>query len=160
MLTRLSRSERYRAGWIAALSYLFCVLAPSFAFAFGNAHLSEHCLFDDSPVAGPTYQPDVASNDASADSSDRQPASHHADALHHHRGSMQMADESTPATPHHNHHHTTLDQQCCGMLCIAAMPVALTEVAMPSAPRAFLMPEARRHLIESGPAQLYRPPIS
>ncbi len=145
---------------MAALIYLLCVLAPSSAFAFGNARLSEHCLFDDSAVAGLTYQPDTASSEAKAHSPDHEPVSHHAEAMHHHHRSMQVVDESVPAAPHHSHHHSTLDQQCCGMLCIAAMPVALTEVAMPSSPRDFLMPEAGRHLVERWPAQLYRPPIS
>jgi hypothetical protein len=158
VLARISRSNRYRAGRIIALIYLFCVLAPSFAFAFGNARLSEHCLFDDGLVAGLTYQLDAGSSATSVHSSTHQNAGDHA--MHHHHGAMQMADESIPAVPQHSHHHTTMDQQCCGMLCIAAMPVAVIEVATPRRPYAFMLPEAGRHLAGSAPARLYRPPIS
>lgn len=159
MLARLSRSERCRAGRIAALIYLLCVLAPSFAFAFGDARLSEHCLFDDSPVAGLSYRSEAPSSEKGVHSSNRQPASHHADSVHHHHGSMPMADETTPAAPHHGH-HSAMDQQCCGTLCIAAMPVAVIEVATPRPPRVVLVPEAGRHLAGSAPALPYRPPIS
>src|SRR5579872_1298256 len=96
VLTRLSRSGRYRAGWMAALIYLLCVLAPSSAFAFGNARLSEHCLFDDSAVAGLTYQPDTASSEARAHSRDHEPVSHHAEAMHHHHRSMQVMTSQCP----------------------------------------------------------------
>jgi len=37
MFIRLTRPVRARAGWFAALLYLFCVLAPGVALALGDA---------------------------------------------------------------------------------------------------------------------------
>jgi hypothetical protein len=157
VLARLSR-KRYCAGRIVALAYLLCVLAPSVAFAFGNAHLSEHCLFDDGFPAAPSHRADGASNEADVHSLNHQHAINHGGAAHHHHDSIQMADQSEPAP--HDSHHVALDQQCCGMLCIAAMPVAVTEVATPSTLQGFLAPETERSLVESLPSQRYRPPIA
>jgi hypothetical protein len=155
----MSRSERCRAGHIVALVYLLCVLAPSFAFAFGEAHLNQHCLFDDGPVAGLSYRSEAPSGETNVHSPNHRPAAHHAGPMHHDHGSMQMAEDSAPAAPHHGH-HAAMDQQCCGTPCIAAMAVALTEVATPRPPHVFLLPESGRHLAGSAPALLYRPPIS
>jgi hypothetical protein len=159
VLARLSRSVRCRAGRTVALIYLLCVLAPSFAFAFGAGGLSEHCLFDDGPVAALPYHLDVASSETRAHSFNHLHAHDHGGASHHHDASMHKADESSRAVPHSGH-HAPIDLQCCGMLSIPAMPAAVTEVVTPSTPQAFLVPEAGRHLVENPPALLYRPPIS
>jgi hypothetical protein len=37
MFVRLTRRKRVKAGWFAALLYLFCVLAPGVALAAGDA---------------------------------------------------------------------------------------------------------------------------
>jgi hypothetical protein len=37
MFVRLTRRKRVKAGWVAALLYLFCVLAPGVALAAGDA---------------------------------------------------------------------------------------------------------------------------
>src|SRR6185312_446234 len=50
MLVRLTRSRRLTAGWIAALVYLLCVLAPGAALAFGRGPAP--CFIDEFiPVA-------------------------------------------------------------------------------------------------------------
>lgn len=159
VLARLSSGGRCRAGWILALVYLLCMLAPTFAFAFGGARLSDHCLFDDHPVAMATHQPDAASGKTDVHSSGPEHVTNHGGSVHHHDNSMQMADKATPASPH-NDQHAPIEQQCCGVLCIAALPATISEVATLPAPHAFLVPEAEDHLVEISPALLYRPPIS
>jgi hypothetical protein len=134
------------------------MLAPSFAFAFGDADFSEHCPSDDGLVRALIYQAGAASSEASVHSLNHRHTSNHVGAAHHHHGSMGMADQSAPAAPRGGHHATS-HQQCC-VLCIPAMPAAMTEVATPSAPQAFFVPEAGLHLIGYLPTQLYRPPIS
>src|SRR5260370_40357367 len=44
MLVRLSRSKRLRAGWLIALTYLLCVLAPTLSFALPGSRALSPCL--------------------------------------------------------------------------------------------------------------------
>jgi hypothetical protein len=48
MFVRLTRRKRVKAGWFAALLYLFCVLAPGVALALGDA---ASCLLPQSGTA-------------------------------------------------------------------------------------------------------------
>ena len=40
MFVRLTRTERRKAGWLLALAYVFCVLAPGASFAFTGGGLA------------------------------------------------------------------------------------------------------------------------
>src|SRR5216684_2965451 len=44
MLTSLTRLKRLRAGWIVALVYLLCVLAPTLSFALPGSRAVTPCL--------------------------------------------------------------------------------------------------------------------
>src|SRR5260370_38689880 len=52
MGVRLSRARRWRAGWLLALAYLLCVLAPTISFALPGSHALAPCLIDASHVPG------------------------------------------------------------------------------------------------------------
>ena len=52
MFVRLTRRKRVKAGWLAALLYLFCVLAPGVALAAGDA---ASCLVHQLGTAASTH---------------------------------------------------------------------------------------------------------
>jgi len=166
MLTWLSGAKRLLVGRLVALIYLICVLAPSSALAIGNGRLSEHCLFDDRPVTSIAYRSIAHQESADADAALRR-ASHHdhsshsAAALHPHQHDRAISVAAGSDVPEPTQHqHQTVDLQCCGMLCIAALPAAISDVAKPSPTHAFALPETGRHLADSVPKLRYRPPIA
>ena len=157
MLICLPRAKRLLVGRLVALIYLVCVLAPGSALAFGNGHLSEHCLFDDglAIAAAQRQGPDMHAASSSAGHHDQA-----AGPVHHHQHDTgtPVAENSASAAPP-QHEHRTVDLQCCGMLCIAALPASISEVVTPSPTHAFALPETRGHLAGNLPLQHYRPPI-
>jgi hypothetical protein len=157
MLVRLSRTKRLRAGWFVALVYLLCVLAPSISFALPGGHAVAPCLTDDNHVPGMVHV------------HNKEPAQHvHADGhLHDHSGAHSHArsDGNNPsmsialnAIPEKAPHSS--DGQCCGLMCVTALPATLVDIAKPSAPAAVCEAESYRKATNSAPAGLYRPPIS
>ncbi len=112
MLLQLTRSMRIRVGRFIALAYLFCVLAPAAALAWGNGPAP--CL-DDVLLADlvPIHQ--------------AMPASHmHDGATHDHAGMHahhQTAAQDAPA-PHH-HDSKGKAGPCCAMMCVSALPADL-----------------------------------
>src|SRR5665213_1919744 len=52
MLVGLTRTHRLKAGWIVALAYLLCVLAPTISYALPGEHSIAPCLTDDDHVPG------------------------------------------------------------------------------------------------------------
>lgn len=52
MLIGLTKTQQLKAGWLVALAYLFCVLAPTLSFALPGGHATPYCL-----TLGPTLQP-------------------------------------------------------------------------------------------------------
>jgi hypothetical protein len=146
MLLRLTRSMRIRVGRIVALAYLFCVLAPAAAMAWGSGPapcLDDALLADLVPVhhqmqAGHTH------GDASHDHSG--PHAHH-----------QTAAQDVPAQHHHDGKGAV--GPCCAMMCVSALPVDLPAVAKPVQPISVCAPEIVVSLRSEAPPLLYRPPI-
>ncbi|WP_050402866.1 hypothetical protein [Bradyrhizobium embrapense] len=150
MLVRLSRSGRVRAGCAIILAYLFCVLAPSIALAFGAPF---PCLTD-------RVQPAVAVHvhDASMAHAD---GAAHVHAGHDHAG-MHMHHAADGAEPpvKHSHDGKSAPGPCCAMMCVSALPAVLPLVAGPLHPIATRLTEAFQSLHGEAPARLYRPPIA
>ncbi len=135
-----------RAGRLIVLAYLFCVLAPSLALAFGA---SIPCVTDEVyPVAtAHVHETAVAHADAGA--------SHDHGGLHAHHA----ADPAgTPAK--HSHDGNSSPGPCCAMMCATAMPADLPSIVTPSEPVSTRLFEPYRVLRSETPARLYRPPIA
>jgi len=144
MFVRLTRRMRAKAGWLVALLYLYCVLAPGMALALGDA---APCLPTEiTPVAvahlhhdsvhGAAHQHDAVLADHLTD--------HLADAGH----------------ARHTHDGKTSPGPCCAMLCLSALPASLPAIAKPSQPKSVRLAEIDRRLPGKAPALLYRPPIA
>ncbi len=157
MLNSLSGAKRSLVGRLVALAYLVCVLAPSSALAIGDGRLSEHCLFDDGLLAAFAYQ--GANATAAHASAHHDHLSHSAGPMHvhHHDGSM----AGKPVSPEPSRHgHQAIDLQCCGMLCVAALPASISDVVIPCPTLAFALRETGGHFAGNLPSLHYRPPIA
>src|SRR3981081_4794685 len=51
MFVRLTRAKRLKAGWLLALVYMLCVLAPTISFALPGSQAVAPCLIDASHVS-------------------------------------------------------------------------------------------------------------
>lgn len=155
MLTRLTRTRRLVTARLLALAYLFCVLAPALSFAFAGAAHAAPCLTQDGHGRGIVH---VQENAAGA-------SQHvHADGhFHHHLAVAEAAEHAAaaaqPVSPAVDHHKSA-GGQCCGMVCVSALPAALTDVVRPDAPRSICVSANYRAIADNTPPQHYRPPIA
>ena len=150
MLVRLNRSGRLRAGCSIILAYLFCVLAPSVALAFGAPF---PCLTDE-------VQPVGAAQVHGASMTHADGIGH--DHAAHDRGDMHGQHAADAAPPHAKHSHDGKNAAgpCCAMMCVSALPADLPLVAGPLHPIATRLAETLQSLRSEAPARLYRPPIA
>ena len=139
MFVRLTRPARAKAGWFAALLYLFCALAPGVALALGDA---ASCLL---------HQPETANAhvDAAAHPHQDRHAMHDADAGH-----------AMPAPAGHQHDGKGATGPCCAMLCVSAIATELPAIAKPVLPISSCVSENFRRLPGEAPPLLFRPPIA
>ncbi len=133
MFLRMTRCIRTWTGWLIALGYLACVLAPGAALALGTG--SAPCLDVDVVAAMPMHMHDDG-------------AMH----MHHHAGG------SDPSTAHH-HDGKASPGPCCAMMCVSALPGSLPAVVEPSRPVSTCAAETDLSLPGKAPPLLYRPPI-
>ncbi len=139
-----------RAGCSIILAYLFCVLAPSLALAFGAPF---PCLTDE-------VQPAAAAHVHAM------PMAHaegvvHDHAVHDHGGMhMHRAADAAEPPAKHSHDGKNPPGPCCALMCVSALPADLPFVAGPQHPIATRLSEARQSLRSEAPARLYRPPIA
>ena len=138
MFVRLTRPVRAKAGWFVALLYLFCVLAPGVALAFGDA---ASCLVHQSGMAAAAH--------VHADT-----ASHEHGEIHQHRA------DTGNATQEHTKHQHDGKGPCCAMLCVSAIAADLPAIAKPVPPISLCAFGNFQRLPGKAPPLLYRPPIA
>jgi len=159
MLTSLTRLKRLRAGWVVSLLYLLCVLAPTISFALPGSHAVAPCLIDASHVPGMVH----VHTEASTQHIHKDGHAHDHAAMHSHANSdgdqhsmsIALNGKSIPAKAPHSS-----DGQCCGLMCVTALPATLIDIVKPSAPTALCEVEGYRRVTDNAPPRLYRPPIS
>ena len=144
MFVRLTRPARAKAGWLAALLYLFCVLAPGAALALGDA---ASCLMHLPGMAAAAH----VHGDAQAE----QIAAHQ-----HHEVQAGHHDHAMPEPAKHQHDGMGSAGPCCAMLCVSAIAADPPIVATPSPPISLCVSEISQRLPDKTPPQLFRPPIS
>jgi hypothetical protein len=136
MLVWLTKSVRSRAACWLVLAYALCVLAPSAALALGDAARAAHCLTGDHHAAA---QPPGHDHHAGAGHA------HAGDATHEHSSDDNKAKPGEP--------------QCCGLMCLPAIPAAAHDLTPPSLLAATVL-FAPANLTGREPERLSRPPDS
>lgn len=152
MLVRLGRARRLRAGWLVALAYLLCVLAPAISFAVPGSHALAPCLTDADRAPGVVHM----HNDRPAQHV------HKGGHVHDRSGDSQTnfgEDRSVSKSAPENAPHSS-DGQCCGLMCVTALPATGIEIVKPSAPTALCKIDGYAKVTDNAPPRLYRPPIS
>jgi hypothetical protein len=136
-----------RAGYLVILSYLFCVIAPSFALAMG-APLP--CVTDE-------IQPVVVMDmhQAFGSTAQHDAAAHHHDGMHVHH-----ATDAVGSHARHSHDGKNSPGPCCAMMCVSAMPADLPSIVGPLHPGATRVSDIYQTLRSKTPGRHYRPPIA
>src|ERR1700716_4281254 len=152
MLTSLTRLRRLRAGWIVALIYLLCVLAPTISFALPGSQAASPCLIDTSHAPGTVHvHNDVPAPHIHKDghTHDHSGASSQTNFGEDHSISMAQNGKLVPQKAPHSS-----DGQCCGLTCVSALPAALIEIVKPSTPTALCEVEGYRKVTDNAPPRL------
>jgi hypothetical protein len=155
MFVRMTRTKRLRAGWFVALIYLLCVLAPTISFALPGSQAVAPCLIDASHVPGTVHVHDALAQHVHSDGHMHDHAAAHSHAGDERSISTALNGGSVPEKAPHSS-----DGQCCGLICVIALPAALIDIVKPSAPTARCEVEGYRKVGDNAPAIHYRPPIS
>jgi|GEM_PF-861016 hypothetical protein len=162
MFVHLTKAKRLRAGWLLALVYLLCVVAPSFSFALSDGPRTALC-----PTNG-SHQTSIMHVHQSGarilQDVQRDSRAHAHPAVYSHVGMSDTTDDpisiaGETSVPTDDHHQSS-GMQCCGMICVNALPAALVEVVRPSQPTSRFASEIYWHLADNDPPRQYRPPIS
>ena len=154
MFVRLTKAKRLMAGRLVALVYTLCILAPTLSFALPGSHAISACLTDAEHVPGMMHLHANA------------PAAHvHGDGTKHdhavapsHASPSHRAGAVPEQTPSKGAHASYA--QCCGLMCLMALPAILVEIVTPSVPTASQEMEGYLEVAGNGPSRHYRPPIT
>src|SRR5262249_44161723 len=110
MFLLLTRSIRFRVGRLVALTYLFCVLAPAAAFAWGNGPAPCFVKAQTADLAPVHHQVAVSHM-------------HDSGAMHDHAGvhsGHHTAAQEAPTKHHHDGKGTA--GPCSAIMCVTALP--------------------------------------
>ena len=138
MFVRLTRPNRARAGWLVALLYFLCMLAPGAALALGSPAAWIPAEIEQAAVA---HQHDHSDHSTS-----------------HQHGSTHAAHQADTDGVKHKHDGNTSPGPCCAMHCLSAIAADLPAIAKPMPPRSVRLSVNVRSLHGTTPPPLYRPP--
>jgi hypothetical protein len=157
MIVCLIRTRRVGAGWFVALIYLLCVLAPTLSFALPGSRAVTPCLTEAAHGRGIVHMhADAPIKHVRIDGHVRDHANVHSHANSGDQDrSTALNGKSVPEKAPHSS-----DGQCCGLMCVTALPATLIDIVKPSAPTALCEVEGYRTVTDNAPPRLYRPPIS
>lgn len=136
MLVRLTRPNRARAGWLVALLYLLCVLAPGAALALGGPAAWIPAEIENKAV---THVHDHSDHGSS----------------HQHGSAHEPADTDGIS---HKHDGNVSPGPCCAMHCLSAIAADLPAIVKPKPPRSICVSKDVRSPRGTTPPPLYRPP--
>jgi hypothetical protein len=157
MLVRLTRARRLWAVRLAVLVYALCILAPTLSFALPGSQAVSPCLTDANHMPGMMHvhaEAPAAHLHANGTMHDHAAAHSHAGPSH---DTAIKADASPAQSPAKGHASGT---DCCGLMCLTALPAALVEIVTPCVPTAAQAIEGYLAIADNGPSRLYRPPIA
>jgi hypothetical protein len=139
MLMWLTRAARSWVASAVAVLYLLCVLAPAAAFAIGDASRVVNCLTEDNHGLRSAHVHHVHEQDS---------------------GTAHLHDDGS------GHEHSkapdgkSSDAQCCGLICLSALPASISEVQTPALAAMVAVSADQEDVAGKTPDRLYRPPIA
>jgi hypothetical protein len=158
MFVRLTRARRLWAVRLAVLVYALCILAPTLSFALPGSHAVSPCLTDANHTPGMVHvhaQAPAAHLHANGTMHDHAAAHSHARPSHDAATiKAAVSPEQIPAKGHAS------GGECCGLMCLTALPTTLIEIVTPCVPTAAPGIEGHREVADNGPSRRYRPPIA
>lgn len=159
MLVSLTRNRRTKAGWIVALVYLLCVMAPGLSYALPGEH-AVPCMSMGGLMAGTLqmHAEPVQPMHAHPGGQTHDHSSAHAMAMSDGEPSSMASDMDGDEAPAHKGAHVS-GGQCCAQMCVSAMPASLCDIAMPPMPGVVRVVTTYRAAADNAPAVRYRPPI-
>lgn len=137
------------------MAYLLCVLAPTISYALPGVHAPARCLTDQNHVPGMVHVHSEAQHVHQDGHIHVQAAAQSNSAGDDHSTSVASDAKSVPEKAPHS-----TGGQCCGLMCVTAIPATVVDVVKPSAPTALCEVEGYRNVADNAPRRLYRPPIS
>ena len=147
-----------------ALVYALCMLAPTLSFALPGSQALSPCLTDASHVPGMMHlHTDIPATHLHGDGNMHDHGMHVQGIAPSHAGSPHDAaalrvaavPDQTPAKESHGS-----GSECCGLMCVTALPAKLVEIVTPAVPTASRQIGGYLAIADNGPARLYRPPIA
>lgn len=150
-----------QAGRVLVLAYMLCVLMPALSFAFADGALAAPCLTDADHAMGIMHVHEPPAGTVQHIHREEHDHGDHANAAHHDdMNGLGKRSADTRLPSHSGDGHKVPGAQCCGMVCITAMPASVVELAAPSAPTSRCALEVYRSVAGDTPPTHYRPPIS
>lgn len=147
------------AARVIALAYALCVLAPTLSFALPGSQAVSPCLTDKKHVPGMMhFHADAPTAHMHADGIQHDHALAHSHALQSHDIAPTKASAVPEQFPAKESHAS--GGQCCGLMCLTALPATLVEIVTPSVPTASHEIGDYLEVADDGPPSLYRPPIT
>jgi hypothetical protein len=158
MFVRLTRAKRLGAGRFVTLVYLLCVLAPTLSFALPGSRAVSPCLTETAHVPGIVHMhTDAPTQDVRIGDHMHDRARAH---FHESSGDDRSASTAVDSRPVREKAPHSSDGQCCGLMCVTALPATLVDIVEPFAPTALCEVEGYRTVTDNAPPRHYRPPIS
>jgi len=146
MLVRFTTKQRRKAGLIAALVHMLCILAPTLSYALPGHHAVVDCMTIEGVAAGAMHMHSTGAHDHAS-----------APAIGDDASAMlaSSSDEQAPTkkSPH-------LSGQCCALMCLTVLPAPIVEVAAPSVPTLIRVATSYSAPADNAPVVHYRPPIA
>ena len=159
MFVQLTRAKRLMAGRLVVLVYALCILAPTLSFALPGSHAVSPCLSDANHVPGMMHlHANAPAAHVHGDGTKHDHTVTHSDASPSHDLASIKASVVPEQAPSKGAHAS--DAQCCGLMCLTALPAMLVEIVTPSVPTASQEVEGYLEVAGNGPSRHYRPPIA
>jgi hypothetical protein len=145
MLSRFTKAKRLKAAAVLALFYALCSVAPAAAFTFGDGSRTAHCL---------SQNDDHGLHAVGAHQ-------HSAVNMHSHEdGTAHVHGKKTDSEDSSSEHGNKSETQCCGLICLSALPASVTDGNLPDLPHIAAIGIVERRLAGQLPVRLDRPPNS
>lgn len=162
MFLPLTRAKRLKAGWLLALVYALCVLAPGISFALSDGLRAAACLTSEAHGLGLVHVHGLSEGSAqhvhqSGHVHEHPTGDVHSAQFGDHEDAAYVADKAPAPT---NGPHKTSGAQCCGAVCLSALPATIVDIVKPTAPTSTYASENYRSIADNAPPRHYRPPIS